>query len=40
MLEPSSAPQPLYAFVDDTGPSVNGNRVAGFEAAAAIPSCP
>jgi predicted lipoprotein with Yx(FWY)xxD motif len=32
--------QPLYTFVDDSGSSVNGNGVAGFEAAAVTPSCP
>jgi len=32
--------QPLYTFTGDSGSSVNGNGVAGFEAAATTPSCP
>ena len=32
--------QPLYTFAGDSGSSVNGNGVAGFEAAAVTPSCP
>lgn len=31
--------QRLYTFVDDSGTSVNGNGVAGFEAAAVVTSC-
>ena len=32
--------QPLYTFVDDSGTSVNGNGVAGFEAATVSSACP
>jgi predicted lipoprotein with Yx(FWY)xxD motif len=32
--------QPLYTFTSDSGSSVNGNGVAGFEAATVMPSCP
>jgi predicted lipoprotein with Yx(FWY)xxD motif len=31
--------QPLYTFVDDTGTSLNGNKVAGFKAAKIKSSC-
>ena len=32
--------QPLYTFTGDSGSSLNGNGVAGFEAATVTPSCP
>jgi predicted lipoprotein with Yx(FWY)xxD motif len=32
--------QPLYTLVDDSGTSVNGNGVGGFEAAKLVASCP